>query len=125
MKKILLPLVLLAALYSCSDDDEGKDTHLLDGTWNLISVVCECAPANFEIGTHVWAINTSNNRINVVNTIDEDLQILENGNYGFSLNDSTIMIQSVTYDYYFEDGKLFLADHPEVDGPLIEFVRNE
>lgn len=122
MKKIIL-LFALIAFVSCSDDD-SPNQNVLNGTWHLIDVTCECEPVDFQVGEHVWDFNLENNKIDVVNNPSENLQILDTGNYDFSLSEGKITILSVAYDYYFKDGHLFLSDHPEVDGPLMEFTRN-
>ncbi|GAA3617047.1 hypothetical protein Q4Q39_00560 [Flavivirga amylovorans] len=123
MKKIILIFALIGFMSSCSNDDE-PNKNTLNGTWHLIDVTCECSPVDFQKGEHVWNFNLSNNKITVVNNPDENLQILDTGSYLFSLKEGKITILSVEYDYYFKDGNLFLSDHPEVDGPLIEFTRN-
>ncbi|MDC8003423.1 hypothetical protein POV27_05135 [Aureisphaera galaxeae] len=123
MKKIFLPILVLMVFFSCKEDDTSE-TNSLQGRWNLINVTCECPPVDFQIGEHVWTFNVVDNNVRVVNNPDEDLQILETGNYDFSLTDNTITILSVPYDYFFEGETLFITDQPEVDGPALEFVRN-
>lgn len=129
--RILFTLILSITFFSsCSNDDDNigcgviPEPLALKGIWNLINVSCECEPVDFQIGEHVWNFNNDDGEIIVVNNPNEDLQILETGTYDFIATGSKITIQSVTYDFYFENEKLFLADHPEIDGPLLEFVRN-
>ena len=122
MKK-LISIVAVTVLYACSEDNETS-SHRLSGKWNLINVTCECAPIDFEMGDHVWTFNIFSKKVTVENTIDEPLQILETGTYDLEVNSAKITILSVTYDYFFDGDKLFLADRPEVDGPLMEFVRD-
>lgn len=126
MKKFVTGRFILAAFailfYSCKEEDPAIDDQL-NGQWNLIDVTCECSPAELNYGEHVWSFDLTNNIVTVQNAVKKPLQILESGDYEFELTDSTIKIKTVTYDYYFEEGKLFLADKPEVDGPLMEFVR--
>ncbi|TGV04144.1 hypothetical protein [Flavivirga rizhaonensis] len=124
MKKMILLFAFIGLISSCSNDDDNTNKDTLNGTWNLIDVTCECKPVDFQKGEHVWNFDLSNNKINVVNNPDENLQILDTGSYVFSLKEGKITILSVEYDYYFKNGKLFLSDHPEVDGPLMEFIRN-
>ena len=114
----------MAILSSCSNDDDCSISNELSGVWNLISVSCECEPGDFETGEHVWNFDVTNNEINVINNPDEDLQILDTGSYAFTLTNNTITILSVVYDYYFENENLILANNPEADGPLMEFIRN-
>ncbi|MDO5978174.1 hypothetical protein [Flavivirga spongiicola] len=121
MKKIALLFALIGFISSCSSDN---NTDSLNGIWHLIDVTCECAPVDFQKGEHIWNFNLSSNQVSVVNNPDEPLQILDTGSHNFSLKKGKITILSVEYDYYFKNGNLFLSDHPEVDGPLMEFTRN-
>ena len=119
----LYALSIITFFNSCENDDNGL-TNELSGKWNLIDVTCECAPVDFKMGEHVWNFDLTENEVSVFNLQNEPLQILETGTYKFDLTDSTITIEDVAYDYHFEDETLFLADQPEVDGPLMEFVRD-
>ncbi|NMH87267.1 hypothetical protein [Flavivirga algicola] len=123
MKKIILLFSLIGFISSCSNDD-NTNQNTLNGTWHLIDVTCECMPVDFQIGEHVWNFDLSNKKISVLNNPDENLQILDTGDYTFTLKAKKIKILSVEYDYYFKNGNLFLSDHPEIDGPLMEFTRN-
>lgn len=122
MKKWILLIFIFTISLACSNDDAANDP--MNGIWNLVTVSCECEIPIFEKGTHVWDFDLSTNQLTVVNTIEEDLQILDTGMYSFSRSGSTITIQNVTYDYYFQDAKLYLGDAPEIDGPLLQFERN-
>lgn len=115
-------------LMACSEDEQDPirmiEATSLDGRWNLIDVTCECAPVDFEPGEHVWLFDLSNRELEVSNTVDEPLQQLATGTYSIELTGNTITIEGVTYDYYFEEMFLYLADQPEVDGPLMKFTRD-
>jgi hypothetical protein len=124
MKNSILLLLVVALLSSCSNDDDDVISPELSGTWNLVDVTCECGPVDFEVGEHVWNFNTQTSELTVSNNPNEDLQILDSGNYSFVIGNNIITILSVEYDFYFEQNKLFLGDQPESDGPLMEFVRN-
>lgn len=117
----LVLIILISLCTSCSSDI--LTLHKLNGKWNLVNVTCECAPADLEIDEHQWVFNLKDNEVVVSNSVNKPLQILETGTYSIHVNNSKIIIMTVAYDYYFKDGKLFLSDHPEVDGPLMEFVR--
>lgn len=123
---ILIALLLLITV-GCNQNDisllHDQDDHILIGQWNLINVSCECAPSDLKVGEHIWSFDLAKSVLLVQNSVDKPLQILETGSYDFELTDSTVSINSVTYDYFIEKGHLFLADHPEVDGPLMKFVR--
>lgn len=124
MKNIIL-LLLFTVFISCSKNDNPVKTNPLNSQWNLIKVTCECQTINLEIGEHVWTFNTSESKLYVQNNVTEQLHtILETGTYDISISGDKITILTVEYDYYFENGTLFLADQPEADGPLIKFIEN-
>ncbi|WP_298426444.1 hypothetical protein [uncultured Kordia sp.] len=121
--KLFLLVICIGFFFSCNNDDNGTIIlNPISGTWKLIDVSCECAPANFQ-ANHLWNFNLSQNAVTVTNAADENLQILDSGTYPFVITTNTITIESVTYDYYFEGEILFLADEPESDGPLMKFER--
>ena len=125
MKKEIIILMFIGILTSCSKDGDNPINNDLNGKWNLISVSCLCEPINLNIGEHIWTFDISNNNLLVENNVTVQLHtLLESGNYEIKVNDNKVTIISVEYDYYFIDGKLYLADDPEVDGPIIEFVRD-
>jgi hypothetical protein len=125
MKKTVLLLVIVGFLFSCNNsDDTNQITNELNGDWNLISVRCFCEPINLETGEHIWEFNLTENELNVTNNVSQDLHtILETGTYDINVIDSKITILNVEYDFYFENGKLYLTNQPESDGPIIEFIK--
>jgi hypothetical protein len=125
MKKTVLLLVIVGFLFSCNNSDgTNQITNELNGDWNLISVRCFCEPINLETGEHIWEFNLTENELNVTNNVSQDLHtILETGTYDINVIDSKITILNVEYDFYFENGKLYLTNQPESDGPIIEFIK--
>ena len=125
MKKLIYLFIVSGILFSCNkNDDNNEVTNELNGQWNLISVSCLCEPVDLETGEHIWNFDIDNNELNVVNNVTESLHtILETGTYNISVTTNKVTIQTIEYDYYFENGELYLADNPESDGPLITFVR--
>jgi hypothetical protein len=125
MKKLIFLFIVSGILFSCNkNDDNNEVTNELNGQWNLISVSCLCEPVDLETGEHIWNFDIDNNELNVVNNVTESLHtILETGTYNISVTTNKVTIQTIEYDYYFENGELYLADNPESDGPLITFVR--
>ena len=115
--------LLLLVIFSSCDEEEPLDRSALNGAWNLVKVTCECLPSDLVYGEHLWTFDLSSKEVFVQNSSTKPLQILETGTYESRLTSSTIEIDSVVYDYYFEGDKLILADDPEVDGPLMEFIR--
>ena len=128
MKKLIFLFIVSGILFSCNESDENNEnnevTNELDGQWNLVSVSCLCEPIDLQTGEHLWNFDINNSELNVVNNVTESLHtILETGNYDITVTNNKVKIQSVEYDYYFENGKLYLADSPESDGPLITFIK--
>ena len=124
MKKIILIFIAIGMLSSCNNDETNQITNELNGDWNLISVTCFCEPINLETGEHVWEFNLTENKLYVTNNVSEGLHtILETGTYDIKVIDSKITILNIEYDFYFENKKLFLTDKPELDGPIIKFIK--
>ena len=125
MKKTAFLFVLSRILFSCSESDGNNEvTNELNGEWNLIAVSCFCEPVNLNTGEHIWNFDINNSELNVVNNVTESLHtILETGTNGITVKNDKLSIQTVEYDYYFKNGKLYLADNPESDGPLITFIK--
>ncbi|MGB3606547.1 MAG: hypothetical protein WA775_07430 [Psychroserpens sp.] len=125
MKKLISLFIVSGILFSCNESDDNNEvTNELDGQWNLVSVSCFCEPINLENGEHLWSFDINNSELIVVNNVTEPLHtLLETGTYDITVVNNNVTIQSVEYDYYFENGKLYLADNPESDGPLITFVK--
>ena len=126
MKKLILILSVVGILISCNNNgDDNEITNPLNGEWNLVYVSCECEPVDLEVGDNIWTFDISESKLNVINNVTEQLHtILETGSYDIIVTDNKVTIQTVEYDYYLENEKLYLADHPESDGPLIEFIRD-
>jgi hypothetical protein len=125
MKKLIFIFIVSGILFACNENDDNNEvTNELNGQWNLVSVSCLCEPIDLENGEHLWNFDINNSELNVVNNVTESLHtILETGTYDISVTSNKVTIQTVEYDYYFENGKLYLADNPESDGPLIAFVK--
>jgi|TARA_B110000090_G_scaffold28107_1_gene29169 hypothetical protein len=125
MKKLIFLFIVSGILFSCNEsDDNNEATNELNGKWNLVSVSCLCEPIDLETGEHLWNFDINNGELNVVNNLTEALHtLLETGTYDITVTNNKATIQTVEYDYYFENGKLYLADNPESDGPLITFIK--
>ena len=125
MKKLIYLFVFNGILSSCIKNDQyNQATNEFNGEWNLVSVSCLCEPIDLESGEHIWCFDINNSVLNVMNNVTESLHtLLETGTYDIIVTNNKVKIQTVEYDYYFENGTLYLADNPESDGPLIEFVR--
>ena len=119
MKNTILFFMLVLIGTACKKTNINK----LEGKWTLIEVSCECYDPDFDSTAHVWDFNTDDNEVVVTNAVVNNLQILSAGAYSIELTDDKIKIESVNYDYYFENGFLIIEDQPELDGPLLKFKR--
>lgn len=138
MKSYIFAL-FAALLFStaCDKEDVGVQPSALEGTWNLTAVTCECPTVDLQSGEHLWGFDQEAALINIQSTVDGDTlaYVPDSGSYSFVQNtvDQTVTVEdlvfnggeptTITFDYSFEDGDLILSDDPEVDGPLMWFVR--
>lgn len=124
MKNLFL-FVLCFSLLSCNNDDEVANAHVLDGKWNLVEVSCECLPVNLDKGQHIWRFNVNENKLLVENNVNENLHtILDSGTYTIDVTNDIVKLQDIEYDYYFNEGVLYLDHQSESDGPLIKLLRD-
>lgn len=134
MKKFLFIPLLFLALLSCDSDDSQPNDHAddsqpidLSGSWNLLSFQCCLLESEeFDRGDVIWTFNADNTvdvRINTILIENSQLPIQEDSSLPYSSTSSTITLESIEYDYFFEEGQLFLTDEPEVDGSIIIFER--
>ena len=125
MKKIIFLLTISILFCACNNDEDSiVIDEQLNGNWNLIKVSCECLPLEAPIGVYVWEFNIKDRTITVQNSEPiASLDQLETGVYNFTATENRIEFDGRAFDYYFDGGFLFLADMPEVDGPLITFSR--
>ena len=122
-KCFFLLVPILAFLSSCKTDDTSDLVPELRGVWNLVNVTCFCPPADLEKDDHVWEFDVMSEQVSVQNNIEKPLQILETGSYEINVTDSTILLKGVNYKYFFREGKLYLSNQPEADGPVLEFEK--
>ncbi|MGD1844984.1 MAG: hypothetical protein ACFB10_06275 [Salibacteraceae bacterium] len=91
----------------------------------MMDVTCECRPVFLQRGDQVWTFDVETNQLHVRNNSPQpENSILASGTYPIAVGSQSVTIETVEYDYYFTNGRLFLSDHPEVDGPLIEFEKD-
>ena len=131
---------LFAALLfftACDKEDVGVQPLALEDTWKLREVSCLCEPVQLQSEEHVWDFDPEAALINIQSTVDGDTlaYVPDSGNYSFVQNEveKTVTVEglvfnggaptTITFDYSFEDEDLILSDDPEVDGPLMRFVR--
>ena len=126
IQKLLLLFVLIS-LSSCKSDDDScvvNETNPLSGTWNLVSISCECEPVFLGKGAHQWTFDMEKSEVIITNQVQNSSDLLlASDTYPAVFEEDMITIEGTTYDYYFENVKLFLANLPEADGPLITFVK--
>ena len=78
----------------------------------------------FDPGDIIWTFNSDNTLDVSINTTlieNSQLPIQESTSVPYSTTSDTVLLESIEYDYFFEEGQLYLTDDPEVDGPIIIF----
>jgi len=123
MNKLFLLLLLTCLFHSCSKD-EVSTSSAIHGEWNLTYYSAGLAGyENYNKEDVTWTFN-SNNTVDVLINItlppNTYIPIQTNSTVAYAINGSQVIVGNMTYDFYYENGKLILSDHPEVDGPKIE-----
>ena len=136
--KILKPLLLLLliAVYSCTDtDDNTTDAELLNGSWKLLRVSGSIAGVDhtFPPGTITWTFDADSRTLSVDNNnTNPTLQDgLENGVYDFGFMNSqapetcqtTLLIDGEDYGCYIFEGETLRISQAYTDGLMYDFVR--
>ncbi len=119
-------LLIISTLSSCNKDPKQvESSQSLNGEWSLVNRSCFCDPINFVPGDNNWNFDVANQKLMVTNqTAIQSNYILPTGSYDFQYTDNQITINEIQYDYYFQEGKLYLGHQHEADGPLLEFTKN-
>ena len=127
MKQLLLLLMLVGIFNSCTKDEVSTNAAI-DGEWNLM--IYSAGIGGYETYNKddvTWTFN-SNNTVDVLINItilpNTYMPIQTSTTVAYAINGSQVIVGNMTYDFYYENGKLILSDHPELDGPLIEFERD-
>jgi hypothetical protein len=134
MKKIILILSILLAVYSCNNDDDNNPTNPLNGKWFLNMLVCECIGdiiTNFTEEYVLWNINTNTKELEIIN-YTSDNGVLASGFYNFTYNDNSIDIitEDTTFSFRYtinESNNLNLIfGNPEIDAGFgMSFTKKE
>lgn len=124
MKNLLALLLCVTFLCACPKPNSSEGP--LDGSWNMESYVA-FLPEQPQIseGDIVWTFNSVTNELKVLNNIEAQYSFIQgSGTYDFSIsNDLKVSFDGRTYDYRFESSKLIISDKPELDGPMMTFVK--
>ena len=122
MKHLFLILTLLSFITSCDkNDNSNRETNNIEGSWYLTKFEKGFAPTdtyNIEIQ---WTFN-SNNTVDVLivngTNIDSRLPLQVSGNYPYSINGNTILLNNESYTFEIIDNQLFLTKDigPSADG---------
>lgn len=121
----LLLTVLLFTAVACTKENNEPAENELQGEWYLVDISCFCEPIDLEKGESIWEFDIENSEVHIdKNTNKEGPYLFNTGSYPITVTDSTVSLSNRTYDYYFENSKLYLSDNPAVDGPLLEFERD-
>ncbi len=131
MEKLLLLLVTLLSLSSCTNNLSSSNSSL-NGKWNFVEIICYCEPLNRKpIGEITWTFDSKNKTISVVNNNTNQTlsSTLKTGVYSYSLRvesesgDNQININNGGFIYYkITDGVLAIGDS-SFDEPSTVFKR--
>lgn len=125
MKKMVYLFIASILTISCADDAISPSD--INGEWVLTSFVCYCLPENRDItpGEHTWVFDSEEQKVIVENNSSNSNQntLLTTGSYPISIADSSVTIADQSYDFYFKDDQLILSDQPELDGPILTFIK--
>jgi hypothetical protein len=126
MKKILTLSILAFTAFACSkNNDRVVADENLNGSWTM-TVYVAFMPALPELnpGDVVWRFDVANEKLHIQNQVAAAYPFLHpTGSYEISLTAETVTIDAIVYDYFFQDGRLIIQDHPELDGPVMVFER--
>jgi len=124
MKKGILLILLVTLFAACSSDDNNEVFEELNGEWKMtlyVAFLPELPVIND--GDITWTFNVSSSELTIVNAIETEYPyILPSGTYDIVLTSNTVKILTITYDYLIDEGILIVKDHPEVDGPIMNFI---
>lgn len=119
MKRILILLLSVVFLSSCSNDDNNpKIDAELNGTWMLTNISCFCGfdpDTNFNDFT--LNFNASEKIVIVQNPREDYFYIANSGTYSFNLTEDTIKINRSDDFKYSVDGDILTLTR--VDDPQI------
>ncbi len=126
---------------SCLDNDSREDNWTctlpspMSGKWNLTRAYFGLAgQIDVEKGKCVWYIDFSKKEIKVENNTEgKGIMEIKTGIYKFKLEEEKGIItvfdvneenRNYTGDLAFREGKLWITNNPEVDGPAYMFERD-
>ncbi len=141
MKTIVKIVAFLCvfAVFSCNNDGEEASQVCtypdpMDGKWNLTEASFgEAGVDHLEKGQYVWFINMAKNEIRVENNTKATGGFvgIKTGVYKFELANGVIKVfkayeedRDYEGDCAIRDGKLWITNNPEVDGPAYMFERD-
>lgn len=124
MKNVMLFLLLVSTMISCSDDDTPQINPELNKTWELFSYVAfmDELPEINE-GDILWTFDIHNGKLTVENNIHEEHPyMIASGVYNMRITDNTIATNSFEYNYRIDGNTLIIFDSRDSqDGPHMKF----
>ncbi len=130
--KTIVKIVAFLCVFSVFSCD-NEETNPMDGKWNLTEASFgEAGTAYLKKGEYVWYINMSKNEIRVENNTEATgFMGIKTGGYKFELANGVIKVFKAYEEYgdyegdcAIRDGKLWITNNPEVDGPAYMFERD-
>lgn len=128
MKNYLLVLLASTLLLGACQKDTGtpRNTSMtLTGDWYMTKYVA-FAPTlpSLTRGDILWRFNANAPTITIQNNTSS---LQPSGTYTYTNTATEITINFTTYtqtfDYSFSNGEMILSDNPQLDGPVMTFVR--
>ena len=128
MKNCLLILLASTLLLGACQKDTGtpRNTSMtLTGDWYMVKYVA-FAPQlpNLTRGDILWTFDANASTVTIINTTSSSPA---SGTYTYTHTATELTINftnySQTFDYSFSNGEMILSDDPQLDGPVMTFVR--
>lgn len=129
--KILIAILLVATIASCSSDDDNNVQLTQINSWNLARVTGGFAGVDqtFPEGLIVWTFNGDTDTVVVVNNNTDNTlnDFFDSGTYPYTIeNDGTndvISIDGIDFGVISETENELLLDHQVDDGFTVTFTR--
>ncbi len=126
MNKILFLFIATGILLSCNKiNDRNEIPNKLNGKWQMTAYGA-FLPSLPELNENdvIWEFNIATNMLTIINNIESKYPFIQpTGKYLINISDETIEIQGREYDFILENDVLTLSNHPELDGPIMKFVK--
>ena len=126
MNKLLFLITATGILLSCNKSNNLDEIpNKLHGKWQMVGYGA-FLPSLPELNENdiTWTFDIPANLLTIVNNVELKYPfILPTGSYHIDVSDETMTIKGVEYDYILKNDNLTVSHHPELDGPMMGFVK--